>query len=150
MAIGQGDSPQQVEASEKAQEFEEVSTMAKKRVIVLFNIKPGAEPTLADAVKKMMIEEFMPAQKEAPGLLSIEIVERFREPIPHQPDNRASDFALVELWEDAEDNHRWWAGNMFAPKSERLKKVMQDFRAFMESPAGEYVEFLDCHYTVIE
>ncbi|MBC8234342.1 antibiotic biosynthesis monooxygenase [bacterium] len=123
--------------------------MAQKRVIILFNIKPGAEPAIADSLKKMIIEEFIPAEKEAPGLLSIELVERFSEPIPHQPDNRASDFALVELWEDAEDNHRWWAGNMFAPKSDRLKKVMQDFKAFMESPAGEYVEFLDCHYTVI-
>lgn len=82
--------------------------MAKKRVIVQFNLKPDADPALVEKYKKWVIEEFIPAEKEAPGLLSIEFVERFRGPVPHQPNNRASDFALVELWEDAEANH--WCG----------------------------------------
>jgi hypothetical protein len=124
--------------------------MAKKRIVVMFNVKPGADPGTLGNLKKMMLEEFIPAEKEAPGLISIEVVERFSEPIPHQPDNKASDFAFVELWKDAESNHDWWAGNMFSPKSDRMKEVMNKFKEFMESPEGKYVEFLDCHYSVIE
>jgi hypothetical protein len=127
-----------------------VFLMATKRVIVMFNIKPGADSGTAAYLKKKITEEFIPAEKEAPGLLSIEFVERFRDPIPHEPINSASDFGFVELWKDAKSNHDWWAGNMFSPKSERLKKVMQDFKALMESPQGKFVELLDCHYTVVE
>ncbi len=116
----------------------------------MFNVKPGAESGTLAELKKMMLEEFIPAEKEAPGLLSIEAIERFSEPIPHQPNNSASAFAFVELWKDAESNHDWWAGNMFSPKSDRMKEVMKKLKAFMESPEGQYVEFLDCHYSVIE
>ncbi len=124
--------------------------MSKKCVIAMFNVKPGADPGTLANLKKMMLEEFIPAEKEAPGLLSIEAIERFSEPIPHEPNNSASDFAFVELWKDAESNHDWWAGNMFSPKSERMKEVMKKFKSFMESPEGANVELLDCHYTVIE
>ena len=116
----------------------------------MFNVKTGADPGTLANLKKMMLEEFIPAEKEAPGLISIEAGERFSEPIPHQPNNSASDFAFVELWKDAESNHDWWAGNMFSPKSERMKEVMKKFKSFMESPEGANVELLDCHYTVIE
>ena len=124
--------------------------MSKKRIIVMFNVKPGADPGISANLKKLLREEFIPAEKEAPGLLSIEFVERFRDTIPHQPDNKASDFAIVVLYKDAESNHDWWAGNMFSPKSERMKEVMKKFKSFMESPEGANVELLDCHYTVIE
>ena len=124
--------------------------MAKKRIVVMFNVKPGADPGTLGNLKKMMVEEFIPAEKQAPGLISIEAVERYSDPIPHEPNNSASDFAFVELWKDAESNHDWWAGNMFSPKSARMKEVMQKFKAFMESPEGKYVEFLDCHFSVIE
>ncbi|KPL15840.1 hypothetical protein AMJ74_00550 [candidate division WOR_3 bacterium SM1_77] len=124
--------------------------MAKKRIVVMFNVKPGADPATLGNLKKMMVEEFIPAEKQAPGLISIEAVERYSDPIPHEPNNSASDFAFVELWKDAESNHDWWAGNMFSPKSARMKEVMQKFKAFMGSPEGKYVEFLDCHFSVIE
>lgn len=128
--------------------------MAKKCIVAMFNIKPGADPGIAanlkKMMKKMMIEEFVPAEKEASGLISIDVVERFPNPIPHEPDNKASDLAFIEFWKDAESNHDWWAGNMFSPKSDRMKEVMQKFKAFMESPEGQYVEFLDCHFSVIE
>ncbi len=124
--------------------------MAKKRIVVMFNVKPGADPGTLANLKKLILEELIPAEKEAPGLLSIEAVERYSEPIPHEPNNSASDFAFVELWKDAESNHDWWAGNIFSPKSDRMKEVMKKFKAFMESPEGQYVEFLDCHYSVIE
>lgn len=114
--------------------------MSKKHIIIMFNVKPSADPGISANLKKILHEEFIPAEKEAPGLLSIEFVERFRDTIPHQPDNKASDFALVELWEDAESNHDWWAGNMFSPKSERMKEVMKKFKSFMESPEGANVE----------
>jgi hypothetical protein len=109
---------------------------------------PKEPGTLAN-LKRMILEEFIPAEKQAPGLLSIEAVERFSGPIPHEPKNGASDFAFVELWKDAESNHNWWAGNMFSPKSDRMKEVMQKFKSFMESPEGKYVELVDCHYSVI-
>jgi hypothetical protein len=124
--------------------------MAKKCIVVMFNVKPGADPGTLANLKKMILEEFIPAEKEAPGLLSIEAVERFSELIPHEPNNSASDFAFVELWKDAESNHDWWAGNMFSPKSDRMKEYMQKFKAFIESPEGKYVEFIDCHYSVVE
>ncbi len=124
--------------------------MSKKCVIAMFNVKTGSDPGISANLKKMLREEFIPAEKEAPGLLSIELIERFRDTIPHEPDNKASDIAFVELWEDAESNHDWWAGNMFSPKSERMKEVMKKFKSFMESPEGANVELLDCHYTVIE
>jgi hypothetical protein len=124
--------------------------MAKKRIVVMFNVKPGADPGTSANLKKWILEEFIPAEKEAPGLLSIEASERFSAPIPHQPNNSASVFAFVELWKDAESNHDWWAGNIFSPKSDRMKEAMKKFKAFMESPEGHYVEFLDCHSSVIE
>jgi len=124
--------------------------MAKKRIVAMFNVKPGADPgTLAD-LKKWVLEEFIPAEKQAPGLLSIEAVERFSGTIPHEPNNSASDFAFTELWKDAKSNHDWWAGNIFSPKSDRMKEVMKKFKTFMESPQGKYIELLDCHYSVIE
>lgn len=116
--------------------------MAKKRVIHQVNLKPDADPALVDKFVKWMIEEFVPAEREAPGLLSIEVVERQREPVPHQPDNRASDLALVELWEDAEANHRWWAGD----KTERLREAQKVARELLQSIVAES---LDCHYTVL-
>jgi len=58
--------------------------------------------------------------EDAPGLLSAELVERHRDPIPHWSDNRASDFAYVEFWESAEANHQWWGGGM----TERFKKAL--------------------------
>ncbi len=124
--------------------------MSKKCVIAMFNVKAGSDPGISANLKKMLREEFIPAEKEAPGLLSIELIERFRDTIPHEPDNKASDIAFVELWKDAESNHDWWAGNIFSPKSERMKEVMKKFKSFMESPEGANVELLDCHYTVIE
>jgi hypothetical protein len=45
----------------------------------------------------MILEEFISAEKEAQGLLAVEAVERFSEPIPHEQDNHASDLAFVEL-----------------------------------------------------
>lgn len=122
--------------------------MPKKCIIAMFNIKPGADPGIAANLKKFLLEEFIPAEKEAPGLISIELIERFRDPVPHEPDNKASDIAFVEFWEDVESNHDWWAGNMFAPKSENMKKAMNKFKAFLESPEGANVELIDCHYTV--
>ena len=124
--------------------------MAKKCVVAMFNVKPGAGPGTLAELKKLFLEDFIPAEKEAPGLLSIEVMERFSEPVPHEPTNSASDFAFVELWKDAESNHDWWAGNLFSPKSDRMKEVMKKFKAFLESPQGKYVELLDCHYSVIE
>ena len=124
--------------------------MAKKRVIVLYNFKPGADPSVSATIRKMILEDFIPAEKEAPGLISIEFIERSVEPIPHEPDNKASELGFVELWEDAASNNDWWAGDIFAPKSERMKKVMGKLKSFLETPAGEYVELLDCHYTVVE
>ncbi len=47
-------------------------------------------------------------------------------------------------------HHDWWAGNMFSPKSDRMKEVMKKFKAFLESPEGKYVEFSDGHYSVVE
>ena len=122
--------------------------MAKKRVIVLYNFKQGADSSLKEAVRKLVIEDFIPAEKEAPGLISIEFIEKFTDPIPHEPNNQASAFGFVELWENAESNNDWWAGNIFEPKSERMKAVMEKFGALLGSPGGELVEFLDCHYTV--
>ena len=124
--------------------------MAKKRIVAMFNVKPGADPSTLPKLKKFILEEFIPAEKEAPGLISIEASERFSEPIPHEPNNSASDFAFVELWKDAESNHDWWAGNLFSPKSDRMKEVMQKFKALIESPEGKYIELLDCHFSVIE
>ena len=124
--------------------------MSKQRVVVMFNIKPGAEPGTLAKLKKLMLEEFIPAEKEAPGLISIEAIEPFSKPIPHVPNNSASDFAFVELWKDAESNHDWWAGNIFAPKSERMKEVMKKFKSFLESTEGANIEFTEGHYTVIE
>ncbi len=118
-------------------------TMAKKRVIVQLNLKPDADPDLVKKFVKWMIEQWIPAEREAPGLLSIELVERQRDPVPHQPNNRASDFALIELWESAEANHRWWAGN----QTERLREALKVARDLQQPIAGES---LDCHYTVIE
>ena len=117
--------------------------MAKKRVIVQLKLKQDADPALVEKWEKWFVEEWIPAEKEAPGLLSIELVERQRDPVPHQPNNRASDFALVELWESAEANHWWWAGN----QTERMKKVQKIGRDLVQPIAGE---ILDCHYTVIE
>lgn len=124
--------------------------MAKKCVVATFSVKPGADPGILDNLKKTILEEFIPAEKEAPGLLSIEVMERFTDTIPHQPNNSAGDIAFVELWKDAESNHDWWAGNIFAPKSHRMKEVMGNFKAFLESPDGQYVEFTDCHYSIID
>jgi hypothetical protein len=124
--------------------------MSKKRIVAVFNVKPGADPDTLANLKKLVIEEFIPAEKEAPGLLSIEVVERFSRAIPHEPNNSASDFGFTELWKDAESNHDWWAGNLFVPKSDRMKEVMKKFKTFMESPQGKYIELLDCHYSVIE
>ena len=117
--------------------------MAKKRVIVQLNLKPDADPAQVDKFVKWMIEEWVPAEREAPGLLAIEFVERQREPVPHQPNNRASDFALIELWEDAEANHRWWAGE----QTERLREARRVARELVQPIAAET---LDCHYTVLE
>ena len=117
--------------------------MTKKRVIVQWNLKPDADPALVEKLKRRMIDEFIPAEKEAPGLLSIELVERFRDPVPHQPNNRASDLAVIELWEDAEANHWWWAGN----QTERMKRAMQIANEILEPIVAES---LDCHYTVVE
>jgi hypothetical protein len=116
----------------------------------MFNTKPGANPGTLANLKKIMLEEFIPAEKEAPGLLSIEAMDPFSEPIPHVPKNSASDFTFIELWKDAESNHDWWAGNIFAPKSERMKEVMKKFKSFLESPEGANVEFTEYHCTVIE
>jgi hypothetical protein len=124
--------------------------MAKKRVVAMFNVKPGADPGTLAALKKWVCEEFIPAEKEAPGLLSIELSERYSEKIPHTSKNDASDFTLIELWKDAASNHEWWAGNLFEPKSDRMKGIMKQFKAVLESPQGQYIEFLDCHNSVIE
>jgi hypothetical protein len=116
----------------------------------MFNVKRGADPGILAKVKKLVFEEFIPAEKEAPGLLSIEKLERFPEPIPHEPNNSASDFAFIEIWKDAKSNHDWWAGDMFSPKSDRMKEVMKKFKEFLDSPDGKYFELLDCHYSVME
>lgn len=76
--------------------------MSKRRVIITFNVKPGADSGALSDLKKLMLEEFIPAEKEAPGLLSIEAMERFSKTIPHVKENFARDFAFTELWEDAE------------------------------------------------
>ena len=78
-----------------------------------------------------------------------ELLERLGEPIPHYPDNSASDVAFVELWKDAKSNFGWWAGDVKAPKSDRMKQAMKKFFAFMESPDGQSVELFDSHYTVV-
>ncbi len=117
--------------------------LARKCAIVQANHKPDADPALVEKLKRWMVDEFVPAEREAPGLLSIEVIERFRDPIPHQPNNRASDMAVVELWKDAAANHRWWAGN----QTERLRKAMQTATELMQPIAGE---MLDCHYIVVE
>jgi hypothetical protein len=124
--------------------------MAKYRVVVMFSVKPGVSPGTLAELKKYFLEDFIPAEKDAPGLISIEACERYSEPIPHQPNNSASEFAFIELWKDAESNHDWWAGNMFSPKSDRMKEVVKEFKAVLESPEGKYIEFQDCHYSVIE
>jgi quinol monooxygenase YgiN len=116
--------------------------MTKKLVIVQVNLKPDADPALVEKLKRCMVDEFFPAEREAPGLLSIELFERFRDLVPHQPNNRASDLAVVELWEDAEANHRWWAGK----QTERLRKAMQTLTELTRLIAGET---LDCHYTLV-
>lgn len=123
--------------------------MAKLCVVVSFKIKSGASPEVAAGLKMMLMEDFIPAEKEAPGLISIELLERLQDPIPHYPDNRASDIAFIELWEDTKNNFDWWAGDVTAPKSDRMKQAMKKFFAFMESPDGKYVEFMDSHYTVV-
>jgi hypothetical protein len=89
--------------------------MARKRIVVMFKVKPGADPGILANLKKIMLEEFIPAEREAPGFISIEAVERYSDPIPHEPNNSASDFAFIELWKDAKSNHDWWAGDMFSP-----------------------------------
>ena len=119
--------------------------MAKYRVVVLFHVKSGTDSSTKAELRKFFLEEFIPAEKEAPGLLSIEGSERYSGTIPHQPNNSASDIGLVELWKDAESNHDWWAGNLLSPKSDRMKEVMNKFKTYME-----YIEFQDCHFTVIE
>ena len=124
--------------------------MAKLCVVVTFKVKSGASPEASAGLKKMLIEEFIPAEKEAPGLISIELLERLRDPIPHYPDNSASDVAFIEFWEDTKSNFDWWAGDILAPKTDRMKKASQKFMAFMESPDGKNVEFFDNHYTVVE
>ena len=123
--------------------------MAKLCVVVSFKIKPGASPEVAASLKKMLIEDFIPAEKEAPGLISIELLERLGEPIPHYPDNNASDVAFVELWVDTMNNFDWWAGDVTKPKSDRMKQAMKKFFAFMESPEGQSVELFDSHYTIV-
>ena len=124
--------------------------MAKIRVVVLLNVKPGADPGILPMLRKFLLEQFVPAQKEAPGLISIEVDEKYRARIPHKETNDASDLAFVELWESAESNHDWWAGDLFSPKSDRMKEVMRNFADILQSPEGKYIEFLDCHYTVVE
>jgi len=69
-------------------------------------------------------------------------LERFRDPVPHQTNNRASDLTVVELWEDVEANHRWWAGK----QTERLRGAMQILTALTPLIVGET---LDCHYTLV-
>ena len=123
--------------------------MAKLCVVVSFKIKSGASPEVAAGLKKMLMEDFIPAEKEAPGLISIELLEKLGEPIPHYPDNSASDVAFVELWEDTKNNFDWWAGDVTVPRSDRMKQAMKKFFAFMESPEGQSVEFFDSHYTVV-
>ena len=123
--------------------------MAKLCVVVSFKIKSGASPEVAAGLKKMIMEDFIPAEKEAPGLISIELLEKLGEPIPHYPDNSASDVAFVELWEDTKNNFDWWAGDVTVPRSDRMKQAMKKFFAFMESPEGQSVEFFDSHYTVV-
>ena len=123
--------------------------MAKLCVVVTFKIKPGAGPEVAAGLKKMLTEHFIPAEKEAPGLISIDLLERLGEPIPHYPDNSASPVAFIELWEDAKSNFDWWAGDVTQPKSDHMKEVMKEFFAFMESSDGKNVEFVDSHYTVV-
>jgi hypothetical protein len=124
--------------------------MAKKRVIVMYHIKPGTGPDTLAKLKSLVLQDFVPAEKEAPGLLSIEVLEPPSEPIPHVPDNSATELAFIELWKDAESNNDWWAGDIFAPKSQRMKKVMAKFRSFLESPDGANVGFTQCHCTVVE
>ena len=123
--------------------------MAKLCVVVSFKIKSGASPDVAAGLKKMLIEDFIPVEKEAPGLISIELLERLGEPIPHYPENSASAVAFIELWEDTKSNFDWWAGDVTAPKSDRMKQAAKKFFSFMESPDGKYVEFVDSHYTVV-
>lgn len=114
---------------------------SKYFVIVQGNLKENADPVLVEKWKRWMISEFMPAEKEAPGLISIELVERFRDPVPHQPNNRASDLAIVEFWESAEANHQWWAGD----QTERLKRAFESGRDL-----DVIGEMLDCHYSVLD
>ena len=124
--------------------------MAKRRVLVMLSVKPGADPGTLPMLRKFLVEDFIPAEKEAPGLLSIEMDERYAEPIPHKPENGASDLAFIELWKDAESNHDWWAGDIFSPKSERMKKAMGRMGEILGSPEGKFIEFLDYHYSVVE
>jgi hypothetical protein len=124
--------------------------MAKRRVVVLINVKPGADPGTIPMLKKFLLEQFVPAEKEAPGLISIEVDEKYREAIPHKETNDASDLAFIELWESAESNHDWWAGDIFSPKSDRMKEVMRNFADVLQSPEGQYIEFMDYHYTVVD
>ena len=116
--------------------------MAKRRVIIMSTLKPGVDPAQVEKFKGFMLEEFLPALREAPGLLSVEFAERFRGPIAHAPSNRASDVALIELWQDGEANHRWWAGN----QTERWRAVWEEW-------CTDYMplfdELLACHYSVL-
>jgi hypothetical protein len=117
--------------------------MSKRRVIIRSTLKPDADPALVEKLKVFMQEEFPPALRKAPGLLSLEFAERFRGPVTHAPSNKASDFALIELWQDGEANHRWWAGN----QTERWKKVWETWRT---DYMPVFAELAACHYTVVE
>ena len=116
--------------------------MARVCVIDRLNLKRDANPAAVEEYLSWLVEEWIPMLLEdAPGLLSCELVERRREPIPHLPDdrNRASDLAWVEFWESAEANHRWWGGGM----TERVNKAL---RRWFQIQGDVEVSF----YTVIE
>ena len=124
--------------------------MAKLRCVVSYNVKAGADPGTLSLLRKFLIEDFVPAQREAPGLISIEVDEKYIEPVPQEGVDEASDLAFLELWVSPESHLDWWTGDNSSPRSDRLKAAMRKMDSIMQSPQGQYIESVDYHYTVVE
>jgi hypothetical protein len=111
--------------------------MARYRVVVLTHVNEGVDSETRDRIREWFFEKFIPAERRAPGLKSIEMCTPYTGRIPHHKDglvNSASEFCFVELWKDPESNHEWWNGDIFNPRDNRLREVMLYFK--------------DCHFTV--
>jgi hypothetical protein len=118
--------------------------MAYYCVVASFQVRPRTNRETRDAIEEFFLKTFVPAEREAPGLLSIEMCTPYRGRIPHQPNNSASDYCLVELWKSYKYNHKWWDGDLSLPLSPRMQEVMGYFMENIEP----HVEIQDCHYNV--